>query len=211
MEQFSYKNALKNKQIKDIYNNVDRQEISPWSSHGLKHINAVLKYAKIICKMFKINEKTANLTFLACILHDIGAIGGKENHWKRSELFAQNYLKNAQFNKDDIMVICEAILNHHFATNESSMVHLILVLSDKLDITKARILPAGKKIIGMRQTQYINKIKLQKTANLFNICIKTTKKFNKTEFLEYSYTKKLIDSATIFATKMHRAFKLIFY
>jgi len=210
MEQLNYKIALKNKQIKDIYKSIDKQNKKEWSSHGLGHIKTVLKYAKTICKMFKIDKKTANLTFLACVLHDIGAIGGKENHWKRSELFAQNYLKNAQFNENDIALICEAVLNHHFATEDCSMVRLVLVLCDKLDISKRRILPAGKKIIGMRQSMFINKIKLQKTANLFKIIVKTTKNFNKNEFLEYKYTKKLVESANIFTSRMHCGFKICF-
>ncbi|MBQ7579265.1 MAG: HD domain-containing protein [Clostridia bacterium] len=210
MKNITYKDVLKNKQIIDIYNNVDKQDKKPWATHGLKHIKRVLKYAKTLCKMFKIDEKTANLTFLACALHDIGSIGGKHKHAERSYIFAQNYLKNAQFNTDDASIILEAIRNHHTSYTDSSLVHVLLVLCDKLDCTKKRILKEGNNIVGMRQSAYIKNIRLQKTANLFKICFKTTKKFNKIEFLEYVYTQKLLESASIFASIKGHGFSYSF-
>ena len=211
MKTLNYKTILKDKQIINIYKTIDKQNKSQWAKHGLGHIKIVLKNAKILCKLFKINKNYANLTYCACVLHDVGEVYGKENHWERSAIFAKNYLKTFAINSTDYLCLCEAI-NHHFRAEEnSSIVRIILVLSDKLDITKKRILPEGEKKEGMRQSQYINKVKLQKTANLFKIIIKTTKKFNKTEFLAYYFTKTLISSATVFASNMHCGFKLIFH
>ena len=210
MKILSYKDILKDRHVVAIYKSIDKQNKKEWAKHGLSHIKTVLKNAKTLCKLFKINKKLSNLTFCACVLHDVGEVFGKENHWERSFTFAQKYLKDASFNSLEKYLVCDAIKNHYNSDDNSSLVRMLLVLSDKLDISRKRILTEGKKIEGMRQTQYIKQVKLQKIANLFQICVKTTKKFNKTEFLNYYFTKTLLSSATIFASNMHCGFKLCF-
>ena len=189
-----YKKILQDRQILELYSHIDDAEKAPWAKHGMEHILRVVKNAKTLCKLLKIDKNTTFLTIIASILHDAGATEGKKNHREKSAIFAQNYLKNAHFNETDAQIIVEAIRHHASANPPLGLVHILLVCADKLDCSQSRILPSGYGVVGMRQSQFIKTIKLKMKSEKLFILFKVSPHFDKTEFTNYYFTKLLYEA-----------------
>lgn len=195
---FTYKQILNDKFIQQIYNSVDKYEPNPWSTHGLSHIERVINYAKQIYSEFNLNADF-NECLIACALHDVGAIMGKNGHNLRSYNFAKGYLSFTDLTEEQKQKICNAILHHGQSNDNSSLLLKVLVLADKLDITKQRVLPFGNTVLGMRQMANINNVSLNKTNNALFVNIETNDNFNVNEWQDYYFTKKVYNSISVMA------------
>ncbi|MBO4569787.1 MAG: hypothetical protein J5689_01025, partial [Clostridia bacterium] len=66
------------------------------------------------------------------------------------------------------------------------------VCSDKLDMSKTRLMPNGHNYKGMRQSAFINQIKTIKKLDYFVVEFIVTNQFNINEWNNYYFTKKII-------------------
>lgn len=109
--------------------------------HAFLHIRHVVTYAKKLAKIFKLSNHQRKLLYIACALHDIGYLDGRENHAKSGSERAEIYLtKLNKLPKKDIEVIVSAIANHggKEVLDFSEPVSMCLAIADKLDFVGSR-------------------------------------------------------------------------
>lgn len=153
--------VFNDKKIRSIYNQIDENENNNdkiWAHHNWDHVVNVMNITNKILTDLNYDEDTIESAKLAAILHDIGAIDGKENHAYKSYKFAEQYFdeNNIKFAKRDMVL--EAIKNHSDGFDSDNVIQLALILADKIELKSTRPTKKGLEIIGMRQTQYINNI-----------------------------------------------------
>ena len=114
----------------------ERLTIKNDAAHDFEHIMRVYKNAKKICK----NEKvTPKLVLCAALLHDIVSLPKSDKRSKtsskKSSILAEKILKKHNFSKNEIQIICGAILDHSFSKNKTpkTIEGKILQDADRLD------------------------------------------------------------------------------
>lgn len=190
---FSYKDVLENSLVKEIFAKIDQNDQARMCSHGSRHTLSCINIAKNLFKEFKINPIYQQETLIACSLHDIGNLGGKRNHAKRSYKFSKIFLKD-KLNKQSRKRVIKAIKHHSKIRKNASIIERVLVCADKLDSSKTRMMPNGKLYVGMRQTANIEQIKTSQILDTFLVEFFVNKEFDLIEWNNYYFTKKIIAS-----------------
>lgn len=109
--------------------------------HAFLHIRHVVTYANKLAKIFKLNNHQRKLLYIACTLHDIGYLDGRESHAKSGSERAKVYLTGLnKFSLNDIELISSAIVNHggKELSAFSEPVSMCLAIADKLDFAGSR-------------------------------------------------------------------------
>ena len=68
-----------------------------WAFHNFEHVKNVSKIAEKILTDLNFDEDTIYKCKIACILHDIGALEGKEEHAQRSFEYAKKMFEDKRF------------------------------------------------------------------------------------------------------------------
>ena len=180
-------------EIKNIYKQIEIMEKNGngYAFHNIEHVLNVMDIATKLLMKLDYDYKTILKIKIACLLHDIGALEGKENHADRSCEYALNLFKNNNWLFEDSDKILEAIKNHSNGFETNNILTLIIVLADKLDIKKTRISEFGKTIEGNRQYGHIEDILIDIQDNSLIINFITDKCLNIQEFNDYYFTKKV--------------------
>lgn len=205
-----YNKMLKDNEIKDIYNKVEEYEINTggWCYHNYNHVMNVTKMVVYILKELNFNEEDVAKGKIACLLHDTGAILGKDNHAYRSYTYAKEYFKKNNINFKDIDLVLEAIKDHSNNFDTDNIYTLALILSDKLDTKSNRVTEVGKTILGNRQYTHIKDIKISIKNNLLSINYITDKNIDIKELNEFYFTKKVFNAIKSFSNKMNLNYKV---
>ena len=174
--------VFNDKKIRSIYNQIDENENNNdkiWAHHNWNHVVNVMNITNKILTDLNYDEDTIESAKLAAILHDIGAIDGKENHAYKSYKFAEQYFdeNNIKFAKRDMVL--EAIKNHSDGFDSDNVIQLALILADKIELKSTRPTKKGLEVIGMRQTQYINNIDFKIENGELTIKFETDNKIDK--------------------------------
>lgn len=201
---------LKDNEIKDIYNKIEEYEINTggWCYHNYNHVMNVTKMVVYILKELNFNEEDVAKGKIACLLHDTGAILGKDNHAYRSYTYAKEYFKKNDINFKDIDLVLEAIKDHSNNFDTDNIYTLALILSDKLDTKSNRVTEVGKTILGNRQYTHIKDIKISIKNNLLSINYITDKNIDIKELNEFYFTKKVFNAIKSFSNKMNLNYKV---
>ena len=206
-----YNKLLSNKEIINIYDKIGEKEISQndMAFHNYDHIMNVMNIATKILTDLNFNQNTIFKVRIACLLHDVGALQGKKDHTERSYQFAKQYFKKNDWQFDGKEEILDAIKNHSAGFETNNILTLSLVLADKLDIKSTRITEAGKKVIGNRQYQHINDIKINIENNLFVINFITDGNMDVDEVNSYYFTEKVFKAVAAFSNKLDLDYKIL--
>ncbi len=197
------KEIFDNDWIKEIYNKVDEFEKNnkAWAHHDYNHVIRVAEIARKLAEKLKYNNEIIEDIKIACILHDIGCINGKENHAYRSYIMAKEYLEHKKINLRNKDIILEAIKDHSNGFESNNIVTLILLVADKLDIDKRRIAKQGYFIEGMRQLQYINSIEIDIENQVLKINFIIDNQLNSKELEKFYFMKKVQKGVKAFCIK----------
>ena len=123
----NYKDILNDKIIINEFDKIDMHHDNRFN-HGRNHAENVMNNALKLAKALELNDTEINYLYMACILHDLGQLGGSENHYVRSRDFAKEYLNN-KIDKEWFDKIILAIENHHEKKNINNLSlfeHLVL-------------------------------------------------------------------------------------
>lgn len=173
-------------------------------NHGFIHINNVIENAKKLAITFNLNEKETSLLLIACSLHDIGYLSGRDDHAYNGSVLVKEILKNWNFNENDIKVISKAIKNHG-GKNEyeyDDIISMCLIIADKLDFIatrydKNRLKEEYKNIFPHIINTYLDYIN---NEIILNIVIASS--FSISDFESSSYYNKLINFLNILSKKL---------
>ena len=95
-----------NSNIKTIYNSND------YGGHGWNHIKEVIKRSFELMKKFDL-DVNPNMVYVIAVYHDIGYSTDPDNHEQvSSDMFLKDSIIKEFFNKDEIKIISEAIVDH---------------------------------------------------------------------------------------------------
>lgn len=190
-----------NQEIKNIYKQIEIREKNGggYAYHNYVHVLNVMDIATKLLMKLDYDYKTILKIKIACLLHDIGVLEGKENHANRSYKYALKLFKNNNWLFEDSDKILDAIKNHSNGFDTDNILTLVIILADKLDIKKTRISELGKTIEGNRQYGHIEDILIDIQNACLIIIFITDKQLNINEFNDYYFTKKVYKAINSFA------------
>ncbi len=86
-----YESLNSNDEVLNIYRKIEKEEIKTgrWAFHNFEHVKNVSMIVEKILKDLNFDENTIWKCKIACLLHDIGALQGKEEHAQRSFIYAK--------------------------------------------------------------------------------------------------------------------------
>lgn len=199
-----YSLLTSNDNITNIYQEIEKQEIKEggWAFHNYEHVKNVSMIAEKILKGLMLDDNTIYKCKIACLLHDVGALQGKEEHAKRSFEYAKKLFKEKNWNFEDYEGVLDAIKNHSAWFDTDNIITLSIILADKLDIKKTRISEAGKQVIGNRQYAHIEDIMINIKNNLLTINFITDGKIIMEEVNNYYFTDKVFKAVEAFSKKL---------
>lgn len=158
----NYNLIAKDPYIIDLYDKVSilEDKNKGWNHHDLKHAIVVAKLSKEILKNLGHSKDIIDDALVAALLHDIGCIEGKENHAPRGAEMAEKYIHKKMIQLNNEKAVIEAIKMHSDGFETENIIAQVLMLADKIDIKKTRLAKGGYNVDGVKETQYINDIKI---------------------------------------------------
>ena len=149
-----YNFIYNDRRIRDIYQRINEREeanVDAWGHHNFDHVSNVKDIVEEILRMLNYDSEFIEEAKIAAIMHDVGAVQGKENHAERSYIYAKNYFDENNINIEHKEQVLEAIKNHSDGFDSDNIMQLALILADKLDIKYTRPTKRGLEILGNRQ------------------------------------------------------------
>lgn len=133
------------KELNNIINSINQiNKNSLLSCHGKYHTNFVIKTIENLLTKLNFNNAVIELGKIAGLLHDIGAIEGKKGHAYRSSQMCIHFLDKTTLSQKSKNIIIHAIEDHSNGNEINSPIGAALLLADKIDISKNRVLELGK-------------------------------------------------------------------
>ena len=203
LQQFN--KIVNDEKIRLLYNQIHEYEDANggWCYHDFNHVKNVANCCEQLLREFNYDEDFIYEAKIAAILHDVGCSQGKDNHPYRSYEFAKKYFKENGIALKHENLILEAIKNHSEGFDSDNILQLVLILADKLDITKKRLALAGKRQIGARQYQFINDIKIKIKDKTLLIQFNCDKQLDLNELNEDYFTPKVFKAVRAFSKQMN--------
>lgn len=200
-----------NHNILNIYREIEKREIKNggWAFHNYEHVKNVSKIAEKILIDLNFDEDTIYKCKIACLLHDVGVLQGKEGHSQRSFEYARKLFEDKKWIFEDCDVVLEAIKNHSSGFETNDIIALSIILADKLDIKKTRISEEGKKIKGNRQYQHIEDIIINIQDDVITINFITDSKMMMKEVNDYYFTSKVFKAIEAFSNKLNLKYHIL--
>ena len=200
------------KTIIEVYNKISEYEDldKGWAHHNLDHVKNVAKLVESLLSELGYDDSFIEEAKIAALLHDTGAIEGKNNHSLRSYEFAKKYFEKNNIilkNKD---LVLEAIKIHSDGFNSDNIIALALILSDKLDIKYTRVAKEGYKVKGMKELQYITNIFIEINNKNIEIKFICHEKINKNELEGFYFMEKVFKAIMAFSKKMNLNPRVLF-
>lgn len=192
-----YNEIISDKNIIDLYSKIDVVGKNLWAYHGTTHVLSVVKRVKDILAFLNVDSEFIYKCLIAAYLHDVGCLEGKSGHSERSKQFCEEYLENFNLTEEEKQEIVFAVENHSNFVDGGLML-AVLVFADKLDIEKTRLGEDGYAIEGMRQLQGIENVAVEIGEKVV-VKITCNSFFNKKEFEEFYFCRKVFDAIDYFA------------
>ena len=200
-----------NNEVFNIYKKIEKEEIQNggWAFHNFEHVKNVSMIAEKILEDLNFDENTIWKCKIACLLHDVGALQGKDDHAQRSFIYAKKFFENNNWVFEGIDDVLDAIKNHSAGFDRDNIITLSIILADKLDIKKTRISEEGLKIEGNRQYGHVEDIIVNIEDNLLTINFKTDGEINIEEVNNYYFTKKVFKAIESFSNKIGLKYSIL--
>ena len=200
-----------NVEIIDLYKRIEESENNSggWAFHNYEHVKNVSTTAEKILKDLNYDESTIYKCKIACLLHDVGALQGKEEHAERSFEYTKKLFEENNWIFDGSESVLEAIKKHSDGFETSNIITLAIIFADKLDIKKTRISEEGKKVEGNRQYSHIDDIVININDNTLTINFITDGKINIEEINNYYFTNKVFKAIASFSKKFNLDYRIL--
>lgn len=201
-----YEQVKNDPEIIDIYKKITdfEKENNHWGHHNYNHVINVANIIEKVLTQLDYSKDIIEEAKVAAILHDAGVIKGKDGHAQRSFEFAKDYIERKNISLKYKEEVLEAIKTHSVGFDTDNIIALVLILADKLDITKKRVTEAGHQVVGMRQMGYINNIDIKIDDDKLLVRFEADPNIDINELLEYYFMKKVLKSTRAFANKINR-------
>lgn len=198
-----FEKILNDKSIVNLYKKIHEYEDAQGGQayHDFNHVLNVSSYCEKILKSLKFDDDFICEAKIAALLHDVGALQGKENHAQRSFEYAKKYFDDNDIRLKDRDLVLNAIKNHGEGFDTDNVIQLVLILADKIDIRESRISEAGRQVEGVRQCRFIDDISFEISDGCFQINFVCNEKIDLEELNNYYFTKKVFKAIRAFSKK----------
>ena len=178
-----YEKLLKEEYVVNLYKGIENNSRIP-ISHGYHHIDNVLEYCKKLANLFELDDKEKEELLTAAVMHDVGQAFLKHNHAYNGAIIVKDMLEynesidpNYIRSKIDIDRVCNIIKNHGGKKKEEydDILSCLLILADKLDMTKDRLKPRHKEFDFLLFMESVEKVDVELEDNILRIIIMTNK------------------------------------
>ena len=115
----NYIDILNDSRVIEQYGKIDIVNPYPFN-HGLKHVTNVCNIMNKLCSVLNIVGEEKEALLVACALHDIGQVDGREEHGKKAMIFTMNTFENELKNNMYYSDILKAIEIHDNACSPES-------------------------------------------------------------------------------------------
>ena len=154
-----------------------------YTEHSLSHAKIVSARASLIAKEIGFSKEEQELSAIAGFCHDMGNfLSRSHHHYFGALLFHQIF--NQDFAPKELAVIMNAISNHDKdEMNFSNIIAAILVLADKTDVRRSRVVDKKPKKIKedihdrVNFATKISRVKINKKKNLITLILKIDSNF----------------------------------
>lgn len=196
---YLYEKFMEEEYVKTIYQSIENNPRIP-ISHGIHHIKNVINYCKVLSSLFSLSEEEKETLFLAALLHDVAQVFLQPHHAKNGAFIAKEMLENNEaidpsYIKSviDVDRVCHIISCHGGKKREEyeDKLAALLILADKLDLTKYRIRERYKKYDFLWFMEDVDKVDLTLENNVLTIIIKTNKDVTFEELNKYKGIDKI--------------------
>ena len=155
-----------------------------FACHGRYHTMFVVNTIEYILTNIGCDEKTVTLGKIAGLLHDIGTLYGKRDHAQRSSEMCEPFLRKINLPPKSKRKVIQAIEDHQKGLMIESEVGAALLIADKIDLSKDRVLELGKKDLWHKNLLNIKKTEVSIEKKNIIVNYVTNNKFNEELFLE---------------------------
>lgn len=207
-----FEKIVNDQTIIEIYNRISEfEDINKGTAHhNLEHVKNVAQLIESLLKQLDYDENFIEEAKIAALLHDTGAMEGKDGHAVRSYKFAKKYFEENHIELQHKDLVLEAIKIHSDGFDSDNIIALALILSDKLDIKSTRLAKEGYHIKGMKELQYIKDIVVDIHNKHLEIQFLCDDKINKTELEGFYFINKVFKGIKAFSKKMDLNPKVFF-
>lgn len=208
----NYKDILNSNYFNETYSKIKELKKDFPVDHAFVHINNVIEYGKMCASIFNLNNKQKELLLIACCLHDIGYLNGRDNHAYTGSVLAKEFLLSNGFNNEDTNAICMAISNHggKELDNFSDPISLCLAISDKLDFASSRYRIKDLEYPSNKIFPFIEENTLCYENNNLILKIKVRDGFDEDLFMQSNYYKKLNNFFKLVCEVLNSSFNIIY-
>lgn len=198
-----FKQLVNSPDVLDAYDRIKNNENHKANiKHDLSHVLNVVNNVENILRQLSVGEEFIEAAKISALLHDIGCVQGQENHAFNSYVWASNYFKEHNMILPYHTEVLHAIRDHSDFYDSISFMTLVLILADKLDITKERLTNLGKNVPGIRQLQYVENVDILINKDQLNININTNHDINYDELKDLESVNKI--KSAILALSKHQ-------
>ncbi|MCL2604047.1 MAG: HD domain-containing protein [Defluviitaleaceae bacterium] len=193
-----YRNCGDINRILDNINTVYKDTLC--CCHGKDHALFVVDKVEYILKSLSCDERTVELSKIAAFLHDIGNIGGRWEHARKSVGLAAVFLDNPpHILRSEKETILQAIEDHSKGENITSAIGAALLIADKMHISKQRIHPLEPMDNWHKNLLEVEEVKINISNKNITIDCVTTEAFSKQLLLdEYPKALTIFDKASAY-------------
>ena len=166
--------------------------------HGRYHAMFAVDTIEYILKSLLYDARIVELGKVAALLHDMGMITGRWAHARKSAVLAEVIFNGSDhLLPDEKEMLVHAIDDHDKGNNITSVVGAALLIADKVDYSKNRVLPVEIIRESDKHSLEIERVDLQIVEKSIIINFITTKNFSKEQFLKiYVNPYKLVLKGT---------------
>lgn len=199
-----FEQILNDSEILTIYREIEKIEIMTegWAYHNLAHVKNVADLTEQLLRHLQEDNRFIEEAKVAALLHDIGSLEGKAGHAKRSYEYAKDYIKRHNITLKHEDLVLGAIKEHSNGFETNNPMALVLILADKLDVTKHRLAPAGYKIDGLNEIKLVESIEVSIINETLHVHFITQPNFNREAFENFYFSKKIFQAIKSFSKKM---------
>ena len=128
-------------ELNELLSSINEANPDAYSAcHGSYHANFVSKRVGDILAGMNFDKRTIEIGKIAGLLHDIGCISGKDDHAIKSSLMCGKFLCKTGVTSLEKSIIVQAIADHSNGNDINSPVSAALLIADKTDLSKERVL-----------------------------------------------------------------------
>lgn len=196
----NYLDIIQDREIVAILSQIEILKQGEAKHYGMLHTLSTLEFAKQLAECFELTPHEQELLLIACALHNIGHLNGKNLHAQTGAEMAKSYLRKHNMDLKDINTICSAIKSHLGRTNDNfyNSVSACMILADKMDFGATRIKPYFEDLtLEERVCKNITKVEVSRSGDVVQLLLGGDK-------VDW---KKFVETATYY--KLYRCFETV--